>query len=763
MERRPIIGVVVSGIADMFSVDICRGIVRKAKRLGVDVVLLPGKYIDRQMSARNLIYEYQYNTLFSYAWEKRVDAVVMTAGSIGCYASAESVRQFVARFSDVPCVLMGCKQEGVLSVNYDNYQGIRDGLQYLIHEMSCKHFLMIGGPDDNTDAAERKAAFFEVLQEAGISADDDNFIRGDLAKSQQDLVIDYLNTHPQTQAIFCVNDATALSVYDALKEQGIVPGRDIYLMGYDNTIQGAKAKPALSTVMADAGVLGERALELVLDALDGKSVESVVLPTKFVRRESFGTGKRRIYDVQMKRLDREYIDDYYEDIFYRYDTDGTENRLYNMYRTIMEHIIDSYAQLPEQTGSDSMLLKLVDTFLLMGAIKYADTEKLLEHVEEISRIFIKKYLSDASAMRLICASQEGVYRAIILVEEQQQGTVLAGKEQKTYELKTFVTASMCFERGSDQSYGELLANLDWLNVKNADLFIFNKPLMHLEREKFQLPRHIYLKASLRDGQLQNGAAASKRVRTLEIFRRGIFTEDSHVKVALPIFSNENIYGLLVCDMTEKMYENGEFLVSQIGVVAKMIHLLKMNADIQMEYEKSLVALKENNIALDALAKSDGLTGILNRRGYMEAAERMLQANKQQEQSTVVAYIDMNNLKIVNDRYGHDEGDFSIQLISRLLREGFADGIVGRIGGDEFSLISPCKESMEQLICEIYQMFTEFNQTSDKEYNITVSVGACIVGADEKTDLTEALAIADEQLYLEKQKRVKSVAKEQICE
>ena len=261
--------------------------------------------------------------------------------------------------------------------------------------------------------------------------------------------------------------------------------------------------------------------------------------------------------------------------------------------------------------------------------------------------------------------------------------------------------------------------------------------------------------------MQNGAAASKRVRTLEIFRRGIFTDDSHVKVAFPIFSNENIYGLLVCDMTEKMYENGEFLVSQIGVVAKMIHLLKMNADIQMEYEKSLVALKENNIALDALAKSDGLTGILNRRGYMEAAERMLQANKQQEQATVVAYIDMNNLKIVNDRYGHDEGDFSIQLISRLLREGFADGIVGRIGGDEFSLISPCKESMEQLICEIYQMFTAFNQTSDKEYNITVSVGACIVGADEKTDLTEALAIADEQLYLEKQKRVKSVAKEQI--
>jgi len=201
----------------------------------------------------------------------------------------------------------------------------------------------------------------------------------------------------------------------------------------------------------------------------------------------------------------------------------------------------------------------------------------------------------------------------------------------------------------------------------------------------------------------------------------------------------------------------------------MPELLKSNEQIQRQLEESLITLKENNIVLDTLSKSDALTGIMNRRVFYHAGEALLERNKQAGGRTLVAYIDMNNLKIINDRYGHDEGDFSIKLISELLMEtAGSTGLVGRVGGDEFALIMPAlpvgEASEEDLneekafVARIYQRFGQYNEKSAKVYNITVSVGTCMVEAGDALTLKEAMTLADGKLYEEKQNRVKSVAK-----
>lgn len=172
----------------------------------------------------------------------------------------------------------------------------------------------------------------------------------------------------------------------------------------------------------------------------------------------------------------------------------------------------------------------------------------------------------------------------------------------------------------------------------------------------------------------------------------------------------------------------------------------------------VATLKENNIALDTLSKYDALTGILNRRGFFDSAEKFLQQSKDCHKDTVVAYIDMNNLKIINDRYGHDEGDFSIKKIGELLERPAADkGTVGRIGGDEFALIMTSKDEND-IAKQIYAQFQDFNQSSEKPYILTVSAGVTKICPDSSLTLSEALTIADEKLYIEKQKRSKNVAK-----
>ena len=64
-------------------------------------------------------------------------------------------------------------------------------------------------------------------------------------------------------------------------------------------------------------------------------------------------------------------------------------------------------------------------------------------------------------------------------------------------------------------------------------------------------------------------------------------------VCLPLFSNEMLYGLLICDLTSQLFDNGEFLANQLGSAVKMIDLLRTNESIQQKLEESLTALKEN--------------------------------------------------------------------------------------------------------------------------------------------------------------------------
>ena len=130
--------------------------------------------------------------------------------------------------------------------------------------------------------------------------------------------------------------------------------------------------------------------------------------------------------------------------------------------------------------------------------------------------------------------------------------------------------------------------------------------------------------------------------------------------------------------------NGEFLGNQVSAAVKMINLLKTNEEIMKRLEESMAILQKNNIMLDNLSKHDPLTGIMNRRGFFDRSLQLLKECEEQKRTATVFYADMNSLKIINDRYGHDEGDFSLKTIGDILIKSVGDnGIVGRIGGDEY--------------------------------------------------------------------------------
>ncbi len=762
MKRAVTVGLLASGITDNFSIMVCRGAMKAAREMGVKLVIFPGKYLYRDLTARKeILYEYQYNTLFSYAQAARLDAVLIMADSIGCYAQADRIKQFIQQYSKLPCVLVASKLEGYVSVNYDNYNGISEAMNYMIRELGMRKIGMVGGPEGNTDAKERKNTFIRVLEENQMPFDENCYIEGTLSRYSGGIFDTFIEKNPDIQGIFCVNDDTAIGLYEALKQHGRTPGRDVRIFGYDNMLASAKIEPPLASVWADPTRLGEKALNTALRLIEGEQVEDQVLSTKFIKRDSLGTIKKKDVLQSDRWLDRGSIDKYFNDIFYR----GNLSDLRAPYRAFMNCVMDLYESetvTQEQiTGQRNELVQTFDAFVGTGAMEYADMENFLTHIEHIHRAFQQKgkkgdELEDVFAV---------IYRRTVMAVEQHLGRISEAREDEQYVMKLFVRDIMQFEKGNDQSYAVLLEHLGWLDIQNAYIYVFRKPVMHLEHEELEIPDKLYLKAVRSAGVVTSVLGAQQQRSTDELFRDSQTGQGTSSLVVLPLFSNEMLYGILLCDMTEKLFENGEFLVNQMGAAIRMLELLKSNEQIQRQLEESLITLKENNIVLDTLSKSDALTGIMNRRGFYHSGEALLERNKQAGGRTLVAYIDMNNLKIINDRYGHDEGDFSIKLISDLLTEtAGSTGLVGRVGGDEFALVMPALPSGEAAAGEkafverIYKRFGQYNEGSAKVYNITVSVGTCMVEADDALTLKEAMTLADGRLYEEKQNRVKSVAK-----
>ena len=100
-----------------------------------------------------------------------------------------SYRPFLQSLEGVPCVLMGDRRDGYLSVSYDNYAGPKEGLEYLIEQLGCTNIVMAGGPNDNTDALERKNTFYEVMKAHGLEADERHFIAGNLSRKTEEVVL----------------------------------------------------------------------------------------------------------------------------------------------------------------------------------------------------------------------------------------------------------------------------------------------------------------------------------------------------------------------------------------------------------------------------------------------------------------------------------------------------------------------------------------------------------------------------------------------
>jgi diguanylate cyclase (GGDEF)-like protein/PAS domain S-box-containing protein len=165
--------------------------------------------------------------------------------------------------------------------------------------------------------------------------------------------------------------------------------------------------------------------------------------------------------------------------------------------------------------------------------------------------------------------------------------------------------------------------------------------------------------------------------------------------------------------------------------------------------KNITYYKLMEEKLRTLSLTDQLTGILNRRGFFTLADQLLKQAKRQKKGLYMLYADIDNLKEINDTYGHNEGDVALIEVANILNKNYRESdIIARIGGDEFVVlpIGTVGDNIEKILSRFENTLKAYNSQNKHEYTISLSSGIAYYDPEAPSSVEELLVQGDQLMY-----------------
>lgn len=178
----------------------------------------------------------------------------------------------------------------------------------------------------------------------------------------------------------------------------------------------------------------------------------------------------------------------------------------------------------------------------------------------------------------------------------------------------------------------------------------------------------------------------------------------------------------------------------------------LNRELENQVSERTLELQEAKATAEQQARTDVLTGLNNRRAFFEFAEAIDAQSRRYNHAYVIAMIDIDHFKSVNDTWGHETGNDALVVVGRVISDVLREtDIVGRIGGEEFAVILPETAvdkgtSLAERLREAIE--ATVIQTPKCEIMVTISIGVAALD-DPSCSLETVVANADAALYLAK--------------
>ncbi|MCR5816131.1 MAG: GGDEF domain-containing protein [Ruminococcus sp.] len=754
MEKkgRYVFGMLVANITDTFSNEAARGAMAAAEQLDINLIVIPGKYIcDTSYSNSDTTYEYQYNNLFKYANDKNLDAICACVGTIAYANTDEEKKAFIEQFgSGVPVISIASKIDGQEYVVFDNTQSVRDAVNYLIREEGKTKIACLTGSLSNSDCAERLEGYKLALADNGIAYDESLVCFVNPSRACKDDFESYIKANPDVEAVVCTNDDMCLAVYEVCADLGIQIGDDLLVVGFDDMDYDEKLDPPLASVRASAVDLGYSAVVNAYELLQGREITSRNIPTRFIPRASCGYVGRPVTDVDA--LISEMTPDRLQKVLYSI-YDGTDICHDPVIVKNMGRVFDVLLE-TEKNGviTEAMAFEIRDALkkMLDYHKEYYMFIKNIQQAADALYHRLKGSVKDDAGKALLEILYLEVYRML----SREVGVQINRASEASIEMlrrsNIVVRDTLMVRRGGGEAFSDLLKRLPVFEINSSFMYLLPEPVSYKKGDRFyDISRWRFVAYSEGD-KVVSIKEKDRDIPLSNLFRNGRMPKDRRFTLVMAdLYSGEQQFGMLLCELKPQFFEYLEFITYQFGAAVRIISLIG-------ELERHMNKLHHDNEELAGISRADELTGLLNRRGFHQEAQAAVQKGKASGSCAVMVFADLDYLKFINDRYGHDEGDYALKASAALLKRIFrSTDIIGRTGGDEFNILAILgnERNIEQRILARKQKFVdELNAKSGKPYRIDLSMGMCEFCCADVDDLTSVIKSADNKLYEVKRQR-----------
>ncbi|MCR4656366.1 MAG: substrate-binding domain-containing protein [Lachnospiraceae bacterium] len=554
------IGLIVEDAFRDFSMEIIHSVAHAISgKKNLRLIVVAGKQTDiSDFDERIHNYTVSYNSIYYMNGMCRFDGVIMT------FPNLIGMRREI--FEDIPRVFIAADVNDELLVNYDNEKGIREAIDYLVRIEGITRICMIGGRDDNADAVRRKRIFIRCLEDNGLTFTEQQYVSSNMLESTQESAALLLSRNPDVQAVFCVNDPSAVGLYDVMRDRGLTPGRDILVFGFDNAAMANDMVPRLASIGAEEITLGEKALNMLLDKLDGKEVCSQSIPTRLYGRESFEYEMHDFSAKEMLDIDTAYIDSFFDNCFYRYKNEVKNPGGIDLKRLFHEIISRMLKALRERYMSEEVssgIGRLIDIFFENGGMRYTDANRFVKSIRRFQDNMNETGRTGAVRVeinKLFSYMKDKAIQALSYRRSIEKNASALGRDR----LLDFVIYMTNYGEPGEEAIDFMVNHFDKIGLSNAALYLYENPVEYKREGKDDLPGYAMLRCVIRNKTLYVIPEERQYCPMEEIYSRSELPEEGLGYITYPLFYGNTVYGFLLCNVSRNVIEIGEFVTLQLG-------------------------------------------------------------------------------------------------------------------------------------------------------------------------------------------------------
>lgn len=267
--------------------------------------------------------------------------------------------------------------------------------------------------------------------------------------------------------------------------------------------------------------------------------------------------------------------------------------------------------------------------------------------------------------------------------------------------------------------------------------------------------------------LIDGRARSQLVQKAMLHDDGRQWPHDIIETYVPILTAGQAIGAfeIYYDVTEINRSLDLLMKNQLRVLVPAALALLLIALAGTYYaNKNMQALAVAKDRFQALSMTDNLTGILNSRGFQSNVERQLKIIDRGDKYAFLIFIDLDDFKQINDRFGHEVGDKALEEAAGILKstfrnsdstEGLGSDIIGRIGGDEFAILTTQNNALEDeqaISRRLEEHVNRRNASHSERYTLSLSYGIVPYSPQHPQTFHQLLQKADALMYENKQRK-----------